>query len=287
MHRPAAAAAFLIAAQLFAPAAFAQTPILERTATSSVKVWQDKDGWAVVTTTSRRFSVAELFQAPDTREALLLLEEFWSERRPGMEGQNGVVRVEAWLGLQPPKKRWSIEQEGDAGRVIGDDFYKVTRYGCCASLTTDVYFNLRTGEKTFTATHGRLGEVIVPNTGVVRYVAYHSAGGSIPPEDEGKRGGLLGVVQYGTRDKVTLKLAVRSRIDAGGRIKFAYRDKVTESEELMLWGADGRRDKSSLSDFAVIISYGRAGDIVLPVRNDEIDLGRATVPSGFTLEVLK
>ena len=283
MSKLGAAVVTLIAACSLAAAAAAQEPILERTATSSIKVSQDKYG-VVITTTSRRFRLVQFFSSPE-EQSLILLEEFKAERRPGVEGQRGVVRVEASQGLEA-KKLWSIEQEGDEGKVL-NDFYRVTKYGCCDSVATYVYFNLRTGEKVFTSTEPELARVIVPNTGLVRYVTYHSDEASLPPPEKEKSGDLIGVVQYGSRDKVTLRLAVRSKLEPVERIKFAYQNKVTEGQELMLWGVDGKKDKSSFSDFAIVISYGRAGDIVLPVRNDEIDLGKATVPPRFTLEVLK
>ena len=285
MSKLGAAVTILVASHLFAPATLAQAPILERSATSSIKIGQDQYG-VVFTTVSRRFGHTQLPAEHDS-QVLILLEEFRAEWRPGVEGQQGVVKVDASLGLEP-KKVWSIEQEGDAGQVF-DYFYKVTKYGCCDSRPTDVYFNLRTGERTFFSTQRWLSRAIVPNTGMARYVAYHSSEGSLRPlPEKERRNDLAGVIQYGSYDKVMLRLAVRSKGDPlMEQIKFLYRGKISGDSDLMLWGVDGKKEKSSLSDFSIIVSYGRAGDIVLPVRNDEIDLGKATVPPRFSLEVLK
>jgi len=44
---------------------------------------------------------------------------------------------------------------------------------------------------------------------------------------------------------------VRSKIEAIESIKLRYQNKLDESNRLMLWGVDGKKDKSSLSDFAM------------------------------------
>jgi hypothetical protein len=268
----------------FAASLFAQTPNnFERTATSSIEASRDKEGNTLITTINRRFKLID-FPTQPLPTPLLLLEEFKSEHRLGIEGQNSVVRVDAWLGIQPSKKIWSIEQNGDEGAVF-DEFYKITKHGCCASIATDFYFNLETGQKVFSSTKG-LFTVIVPNTSFYRYISYHSNDAVIPPI-EPRNDALVGVIQYGTDKKVILKLAVRSKIQAAERIKFQYQNKLSESNSLMLWGVDGKDDKSSLSDFAIVISYGSAGDIILPVTNDNIDLSRAVFPAKFSLEIVK
>jgi len=266
---------------------FAQAPNgFEQTATSSIKAGFDKDGNVLVTTINRRFTLADLYK-PGVIESLVLLEEFKSERQLGMEGQKSIVRVDAWLAPDLSKKLWTIEHVGDVGRVY-DDFYRITKYGCCASIATDFYFNLRTGQKLFSATK-ELSQIIVPNTdpSLSRYVGYHSADGIVSPVEHQKDGDLIGLIQYGSDNKVLQKIAVHSKIQASESIKLRYQNKSNESNRLMLWGADGKKDKSSLSDFAIIISYSWAGEIILPVMNDNIDLSKATIPSRFKLEIVK
>jgi len=265
----------------------AQSPNgFEQTATSSIKAGLDNDGNILITTINRHFTLADLYK-PGLIESLVLLEEFKSERHPGMEGQKSIVRVDAWLAPDLSKKLWTIEQAGDVGRV-DDDFYRITKYGCCASLPTDFYFNLRTGRRLFSATK-ELSQIIVPNTdpSLTRYVAYHSADGIISPMERQKDANITGLFQYGSDNEVLLKIAVRSNVEAIASIKLRYQNKLDESNRLMLWGVDGKKDKSSLSYFAIVISYGWAGDIVLPVMNDNIELSRATIPSRFKLEVVK
>lgn len=118
---------------------------LERTATSSISTYLNSDGDLVAETVNRRFAFSTFYTegafSKEQFRTLLLLEEFKSTRRI-LAGQiQGTVRVEAWAGkdANPQNKLWTIEQSGDSGEVA-DRFYKVMKYGCCASLATDVYF---------------------------------------------------------------------------------------------------------------------------------------------------
>ncbi|HET6973044.1 MAG TPA: hypothetical protein VFH96_03415 [Pyrinomonadaceae bacterium] len=251
---------------------------LDRTAESSIKVGRDKDGNRVLTTINRRFTLTESVRP------LLLLEEFRHDLEAGHEQAKGVVKVDAWRQPDLNKKAWSIEQSGDEGRVA-DEFYVVTKYGCCMSPTTSVYFNIDNGERIVSATD-KLSSVIIPNTDQYRYVAWHSAYASIPPTETHETD-LQGVLQYVSYKAPLWKLAIYSKRDVNVRIKLRYEGKLVESESLMLWGVDGKRDKSSLSNFEIVLSMDSAGEIVLPITNDEVDLTRATIPPLFRVEVVK
>jgi hypothetical protein len=256
---------------------------LDRTATSSIKAARDKDGNSVITTINRRFMLVDVPTQP-LPGALLLLEEFRREHQLGTEGGKGFVKVDAWFGENVSKKAWTIEQDGDEGRVF-DEFYRVTKYGCCASIATNFFFNLETGQRVFSST-GELLTVIVPNTGLYRYVAYHSNDAIIPPL-EPRVNEFRGLLQYGTTKTPLWKLAIYSKIEPIARIKFQYENKIVESGSLMLWGADGKKDKSSLSHFAIVISLGSSDDIVLPITNDTFDLTKATIPPRYRIEIVK
>ena len=255
---------------------------LDRTAESSVKVtWQNGKG--VVTTINRRFT---LVNAPVRRlqGALLLLEEVRHDREIVSESGKGVVRIEAWGEPNFSKKIWSIEQSGDEGPA-SDEFYVVTKYGCCTAHTTSVYFNIENGERVFSTTDKPFS-VIVPNTDQYRYVAYHARDAAIALTETDDTD-LKGVLQYVTPTAPLWKLAIYAKRDIVARIKLRYQGKVEESDALMLWGVDGKRDKSSFSNFAIVLSLGSAGEIVLPVVNDTVDLTKATMPPLFRVELIK
>lgn len=251
---------------------------LDRTAESSIRLTRDEAGHPVITTINRRFTLGESVRP------LLLLEEFRSDRELGHEQGKGVVKVDAWREPDLANKAWSIEQSGDEGRV-SDEFYVVTKFGCCTAATTNVYFNIDNGQRVFAAT-SKLSSVIVPNTGLYRYVAFHSSEASILPFAT-QETDLKGVLQYVSYSAPIWKLAIYSKRDIVPRIKFRYEGKVVESEPLMLWGVDGKSDKSSFSNFAIVVSMDSAGEIVLPIVNDRIDLTKATIPPLFRVEIVK
>jgi hypothetical protein len=256
---------------------------LDRTAVSSIKTTRDKDGNAMVTTINRRFTLVDRPTQP-LPGTLLLLEEFTNERELGADSCKGVVKAEAWFDPNLTKKAWSIEQSGDEGGVF-DEFYVVIKHGCCMTRSTNVFFNLENGQRVFSATE-KLSSVIVPNTGLSRYVAYHANDAVIAPL-EPRDPDLKGVLQYASPTAPLWKLAIYSKTDMNESIKFRYQGKVVEDDSLMLWGVDGKNDQSSLSNFAIIVSLGQFGDIVIPIVNDAADLRKATVPPRIRVEFVK
>jgi len=256
---------------------------LDRTATSSIKTSRDKDGTPVVTTINRRFTYVDMPTQP-LPAALLLLEEFRRDHKVGIEGGKGSVKVDGWFEPNLSNKAWTIDQDGDEGQVF-DEFYLVTKYGCCAQIATNIFFNLETGRRVFSST-GKLSSVIVPNTGLYRYIAFHSHDAVIPAL-ESHRDDFRGLLQYGTPTTPLWKLAIYSNAEPIVRIKFQYQNKIIDSDFLNLWGVDGKNNKSSLSHFSIIVSLDWAGDIVLPITNDALDLTKATIPARFRVELVK
>lgn len=260
-----------------------KSPSFDRTATSSIKVKPDKDGKSTVTTTNRRFTLVDVPIRPLPGE-LLLLEEFRREHQMGNEGGESVVKVDAWSGTEFATKVWTIDQKGDEGQVF-DEFYRVTKHGCCAASATNIFFNLETGRRVFSSTHDLIS-VTVPNTGLYRYVAYHSGDAIIPALNSGKED-FVGLLQYGPPEESLWKLAIYSKPSSGVRLKFLYENKVVESDSLMLWKADGKNDKSSLSNFSIIISLGAKDDVILPITNDFVDLSKVSLPVRTRVEIVE
>src|SRR5262245_4798923 len=246
---------------VIAPPFLAQTTSnLSRTASSSIRSARDKFGNDVIITTNRRFNFAEVYpnhSIPDKDyRSMVLLEEFQTEWHPGMEGKRAKIRVDGWAGNfpNPRRKVWTIRSEGDEGKVY-DNFYKVTRYGCCASLSTQIWFSLIDGKKVFMS---NLDPVVisVPNSSadLTRYFAWHSNEASISPPEMQTAKDLKGVLQYGSERKVSRRLLVRSSLDLYlSKIAIRYQGKLREDMRelvggVMLWGVDGKKDKSALSD---------------------------------------
>ena len=268
---------------------------IERTTTSEVASRTDKEKGVVVTTTNRRFTFTQVYPdnivSEENFRSLLLLEEFQSERVLNGEGQEGMVAVQAWIGkdASPREKLWTIKNDGDEGAVTGR-FYRITKHGCCGAEDTGVFFNIMTGAKVFTSTKP-LFQIEVPNTGnaFTRYVGYRSDMASIQPGDSNEARSLAGIVEYGSESKVLSRVMIRFKgqpQDTGTpKLQMLYGQKLTDSSPLELWGANKKADKSSLSGFSIVFSYGRNTRIVIPVSGDTLDLTRARTHPMFALSL--
>jgi len=268
---------------------------IDRTTNSSIATRIDKEKGVVVTTTNRRFSFTRVYPDNVPQEqvrTVLLLEEFRSERILEAEGQQGSVTVQAWMGkdASPTEKLWTVDQEGDEGRVDGR-FYRVTKHGCCGAEDTFVFFNILTGAKALTST-GPLFQIEIPNTyswALKRYVAYRSDMASLPFPEPGDNHQIAGVLEYGSESGVLARVLIRFKgepEDMGTpKISALYQQKTTNTSPLELWGSDKKNDPSALSGFSIILSYGRNIRIIVPVSKDTIDLTRATTNPMFALSL--
>src|SRR5262245_6310894 len=268
---------------------------IERATTSEMSTKTDKEKGIIATTTNRRFTFTRVYPEETAADyqlrTLLLLEEFHSERILDAEGQLGDVTVQAWIGkdASPGEKLWTIKQEGDEG-AVADRFYRITRHGCCGAEDTFVFFNIMSGAKVFTST-AQLFQSEVPNTrsGLTRYVGYHSDMSSIQFEESGDNKTLAGILEYGSESRVLARMMIRfrgSRQDTGTpKIQMLYRQKLTGSSPLDLWGADKKNDKSSLSGFSIVLAYNRNIRIVIPVSNDALEVTRARGNPMFSLSL--
>jgi hypothetical protein len=268
---------------------------LNRATTSSIKSEQDKDGNIVITTINRDFKLMDEpcpLDAPKPyTSSLLLLREFTSKQASNREGEQGTIKVEAWLGqdVDALSKKWEFQQEGHTGEPV-DCFYKVTKYGCCMARATDVYYSLITGEKVFTSNSPLFG-ITVPNTTITldRYFAYLSADNVFGDRLGAKAADFVAVIQYGSETSLLNRIAIyseRAEYLLPPKISLRYNGKSVDEKGLMLWTMDGKTSRSSLSDFALVLSYEKSGDVVIPVHDDSPDIAKATVPKQFRLESL-
>lgn len=282
----------LAAAVIPAPAQNSKT--FEKSAVSTVRTHKDKDGNPIIHIVNRRFSSSEIYpEGSETRQSLLLLEEFDIERNLNAEGEKGTVKVEAFMGsdVNPSKPIWTISHEGDVG-TIEEPFYKVTRYGCCAALNTDIYFNLRTGRKVFYSTT-EMAKVHVPNTGEAfnRFFSFRSLSGSIPLPEFEKDHRVVGVIEYGSETEVLSRVVVRLKTgeanDLNAQLRLTYQGKPVKERILDLWHADGKKEKASLSKFSIVLDLDENEIITIPMANDLPDLAHATVPAKYELSLAK
>lgn len=266
------------------------------TSTTSTFEIVRKDGRDVFTTTNRKFNYVPLYTV-ETYKSLLLLEEIRSEVSPDVEGSNGAIKVDAWLGKgsKPDKKAWTIKSDATAGEA-GDIFYKTTNFGCCASYNVYTWYNLLTGQKIYTGTNNFI-KISVPNSGgdaLDRYVTFHSREGTIDTPEIKRLKDVIGVIEYGTTRRVTHRIIVRTsdqaNLEAGvPEMGVAHKEEMKfvkeDQEEVTLWGSNNKTDKSALTDFTVILKWEENKQIVIPFKNDAPVLGEAKLPAKITVEI--
>jgi hypothetical protein len=249
-----------------------------RQARSSVSILL-KDQDVHIITDNRRFTVLDFSpsnQFNDPKEQhLLLLESFWSDRRDGQEGQMGRVTVEAsQITLAGSGTNlWKLQEDGDEGQLDGERFYKVVKYGCCDAPNVYSYFFLGNGQKIYTSVTSLYG-IVVPNAGndLTRYIAY------------GYRSETSANLQYGSDSRVMRQVEITSKGDMSiPKIRVEYQGKPFDDSPLMLWGVDGRRSPTALSDFVICVRFYSGAELRFPVKNDEIQLSSASIPANFSV----
>ena len=283
---------FCISPFVFAQKAATPPP---NSTTSTFEIVRKSDR-EVFTTTNRQFKYVSLFNE-ENYKSLLLLEEIRTDVSPDVEGSNGTLKIDAWIGKtsKPDKKAWTIKSDANEG-IVGDVFYKTTNFGCCASFNVYTWYNLLTGQKVFTGTTNFI-KLSVPNTGgdsLDRYVTFHSREGTIMTPEIKRMDDAIGVIQYGTKSRATHRIIIRTSdvallesgvpeigVEHKAETKFAKDD---QDEEVTLWGFDGKKDKSSLSDFTVILKW-EDKQIEIPFKNDAPVLTGAKLPAKVTVEL--
>lgn len=282
----------------FLPPAFAQKATAPPpTSTTSTIETVRRAGIEFVVTTNRKFNYVSLYTGSGY-ESLLLLEEVRAEMSRDAEGVNSTMKVEAWLGKgrKPNQKAWTIKSDADAAET-SEPFYRTTKFGCCAALSTWTWYNLFTGQKVFTG-NTNLVKISVPNTGgaaLDRFVTFHSNQGSLQAPEMKRGKDVLGVLEYGTNKRVLQRIVLRTAdaetFDLGPPevgvahqkdTRFAKDDQV---QEVALWAYDGKQGTTSLSDFTILLKWEETLLITIPVKNDVLQISEAKVPAKIKLEL--
>ncbi len=97
-------------------------------------------------TRNKRFTVVDFWTDHGTRrEALVLRESFFMDRRDSVEGPpDATVTVEALRGKDVS---WTIQEPGERGDVVTDNLHKVTKYSNGETPKIYTYFSLADGRK--------------------------------------------------------------------------------------------------------------------------------------------
>lgn len=97
-------------------------------------------------TRNKRFTVVDFWTAHGTRrEALILRESFFMDRKDSVEGPpDASVTVEAINGKNV---KWVLHEAGERGDVVTDNLYMVTKFGGGENGNLYTYFSLADGRK--------------------------------------------------------------------------------------------------------------------------------------------
>ncbi len=228
---------------------------------------------------------------------MLLETEVDSLKTNCAEGQVSKVTVKGWASdfAAQAKPSWTFTQSGDSGEVWGRSFYRVIKNGCCGSHATYVYYSLATGKKTYEG-NGDLLLLDIPNTSNVRLIGFVDTLGALPPtKDHSDLTDLIGILQYGSEDGPTSKVAVIGKADYFHHLglRFAPHKDLREPTKFTLWSANKNPDPQRISGFGIMVKLRlfsgptpRHVDIIVPVHKDHLDITHATVPKGLRLQVL-
>jgi hypothetical protein len=239
-------------------------------AESSAYVIEGKDAWTYVTE-NRSFRFEEVLGDSGNYETLLLLEEtYHNERKPGIEGANGTISVNAWTLKNGHQRelRWTLQARGNEGDVR-DRLYRAIEWGCCDAPVVYSYYDILDGKKLY-VTNSELLEVWFgegPTNS--RYIGF---GYSVLDKK-----GQYPQLQYGT-DKEVLQ-----------RFSLVSSAQYCEAPEVFL--STGTKLEKSLNligeprSFSIVLKYPDGTQLQIPIEADAIRPEKAKLPKGYTLRL--
>ena len=266
-----------------------------RSVNSSLVKRRDSDGNQRTTITNRRFLYHDVYEANGDNYAQVLIEEIQREFYSPGEPVGSTVKIRAFRNGSKQQK-WEFSAEGDYGETT-EDFYKVTKYGCCGNLTTFRWFSLRDGRKQFTSNVDlvKVGE---------NYFAYHNAYSAVAP-DEGKlTTDLVGVIEFGGADKSHQKYLVRSRawkqheilplllkrdkrVTALNSAKGVFPVSFESLKGVFSDASEFNKEWLKMPEDSIKMVWPHESEIIIPIEKDQPRFDCATYSSGVTFEILK
>jgi hypothetical protein len=247
------------------------------------------DGGWMRTVVHPRFDFVSVWHRGQERPtSILIAQRLESTMRSDSEGAQSTLQVTAWSKGKKPydKKLWSIATEADLGEVVeADEYFRATRYGCCAAESTHTLYNVETGKPVATYTDEGVGFVEVPNTPVRRLITYHSAAASIA---DPAAADALGVLALSSRDGGVLhRIVIRSSSDQlegfTPQLTLKVDGEKEESQRIDLWAAEKNPVPAAIRGFQVRLIFEDGQAVRIPITGDDFDLEKATVPPGFRL----
>lgn len=152
----------------------------------------------------------------------------------------------------------------------------MTQFGTSAGPDDRIYYSLRSGKKVYLSTSDEkddLPKIEVPNTRISRYIAYGY------PRPANQRG----LLQFGDKESVHQKITIHEPVIGRPPIVALRIAGKEDSQFAELWQHDGDTSSRAVSGVSVVLRFEDEGEIVIPVENDRLVIGKARLPKGFTL----
>jgi hypothetical protein len=250
---------------------------------------------------NRSFLFASHWRYGDTKPIRLVLRlETDVVQRDDAEGiVSGTVSATTWrIDGANKQQLWTAKEPGDSGEIsTRRDVFIVTTYGCCGGRDTFTVFDLYGGRRLFTATGPDASdcwsEVEIPNSqGIERLVAFHAA---YSMTDQATFGALtprtVGLLTYAAPDRplarYRLLAATSDAVDSfmgQALVRLRLDGKTEDTNSLELWPVDGKKDPAAMGGFAIRLQITDDKLVVIPVSGDGLQIGRANLPPGLTIE---
>jgi hypothetical protein len=233
---------------------------------------------------------------------LLLRQQVDVVRRSDAEAASvAAIEVAAWnLGADsnaPPL--WTLAGNGEAAQSWGEQFLVITKLGCCGARDVYTGYSLLNGKRLFSATGNRLpgdwARLEVPNSGgLLRWAFLHAAYSADADSTFAGFPGAVAMVSYVSETEPERRLLF-SAADARGVDRFMGWDSMVgfivdghdqAEQQVELWSSDGRRDLAAIGGISLSVRFTENLVATIPIVDDTLDLARATLPKGLTVQEL-
>ena len=231
---------------------------------------------------------------------LLLRQQVDVVRRSDAEAASvAAVEVAAWnLGADsdaPPL--WTLAGDGEAAQSWGEQFLVITKLGCCGARDVYTGYSLLNGKRLFSATGNRL-----PATGPgsrCRTAAACCAGPFCTPPTRPTPARSLPVsrgpspwsaTSTDPERRLLFSAADPHEVDRfmgwDSMVGFIVEGHDQAEQQVELWSSDGRRDRAAIGGISLSVRFTENLVATIPIVDDMLDLARATLPKGLTVQEL-
>lgn len=251
---------------------------------SSVRQFQDKSGRTNQISETRKYDFVYFYRDKQSYQVLfdILIQDHYIV---GNELSSSKIYVRAREGEGYKNTLWEINEK--AHHMSWEHGYlKFVKYGCCASLALNSYYNKRTGELLSRST-APLHKVEIKKIEATRFVGFVSEAAVAPPAELSAHPNAVGVLVYANRffEQTRVVVEHEEEIDfyQNPKINFVYRS--LERDSLSIFDEEIENERS-ISGFHIKLDFGHHGAISIPIEGDAPALSRAAMAKGFSLKEL-